>query len=292
MPLNAKVAAEIDRQVSIGKMTTDYAARYKETAADLPDDFQAAFLAGPDYQRSQQTLKTERDAHAQNVAKWKEWETKSQANIDSMAAREAAAQARVRELEALSASGTLTMPDENAVLKEINSLKTSITGMQDNMKAAGFLTKADLEKAGEERDARLLNWFGGYMSDRQKVTDEHMATFGKPLAAKEYDDLVAYASEEQKRLGRTLPLEEAYRSKYGTQLEEIKANKYRAEGEAAATARLGVPGGGSPSGGAPSLDQGPLGIRMREWAGKDLTPGDGDLQTAKAKAVELLRGTV
>ncbi len=281
MPLNAKVAAEIDRQVSVGKMQADYAAKLKETFNDAPDEFQASFLAGPDYQRNQQALKADKDAFEAQKTEWKTWKSTADEEYAGM-------QTRVNELQAKLDAGGNTQQGAIDLKKEIDNIKA---GLLSEIKAQGFVTKSEYEKELARTKSEGVGLMASVLEDQRKVESQFQKDFGKPFDPAMHTELVTIANEAAAKKGAYVPLEEAYRMKFGDDVKKLEQERWKAEGRKERDdeyARNSVPGAGG-NGMSPGSQAGPLQQRMQQLQGKDFTQTDGDLQAAKASAVELLR---
>lgn len=282
MPLNAKVAAEIDRQVSTGKMPADYAAKLKETFNDAPDEFQSSFLAGPDYQRNQQALKADKDAFEGQKTEWKAWRETAGTEYE-------AAQAKIAELQAKIDAGGGTPGANFDFKKEIDNIKA---GILTEIKNQGFVTKSEYEKELDKTKREGVGLMGAVLDDQRKIESRYVKDFGKPFDPAYHNELVALANKTATEKGMYVPLEEAYNLKFGEDVKKLEQERWKAEGFKEAEAKFArefVPGGGGNgmTGGNPEM--GPLRERMKQLEGKDFTQTGGDLQTAKASAVEALR---
>lgn len=281
MALNAKLKAHFEGQIAAGKMSKDYGDRLIATLEDAPADIQNGWLANEDYNRQM-------NEHKDNVAKWKKWEADSQATLDRTAAEAAANQARVAELEAKIASGDLTMGDQNVVAQQIKDLKAS---MESKFSTAGFITKEDLQKEIEKAQTGVLNFMGNFQSQQRSIDERNIQAFGKPMSRTEHDELITFASEKAKALGRNVELEEAYELKNGAAIREKEIDSRVQAKLKDELTRLNIPGagGGPGGGGSEGADRGPLQELLAKAQGKDGLPADGGLQEAKAKAADLLR---
>ncbi len=279
MPLNAKVAAEIDRQVSTGVMTQDYAAQLKGTLENAHDSFQAGFLAGPDYQRNQQRLKAEQDAFESQKTEWKTWKaTADQEYNDALA--------KAADLQAKLDAGGGTVPQQVDLQKQIDQAIAAA------VKAQGFVTKSEYEKELEQTKRDGLGLMGNVIDQQRRIESQYMKDFNKPFDPLGHSELVTLANELATKEGRYVPLEDAYKAKYGEDIEKQKQERWMLEGEKRAEekyAREHVPGAGGNGMAGGGSQAGPLMQRMQQLQGKDFTSTDGDLQSAKASAVEALR---
>ncbi len=282
MPLNAKVAAEIDRQVTAGTMTTDYAAQLKGTFANAPDEFQAGFLAGPDYNRNSQALKAERDAFEDTKTQWKTWKSTADEEYANM-------QAKVTELETKLSAGGGTNTQNVDWKKELDTLKVSLI---NDFKAQGFVTKSEYEKELAKAKQEGVGMMGDILDQQRKIESQYNKDFGKQFDPMLHNELVTIANETAAKQGRYVPLEDAYKIKFGEDVKKLEQERWMAEGKKQAAeefARNNVPGGGGGNGMPGGAQMGPLQIRLAQTQGKDFTSTDGDLQSAKASAVEALR---
>lgn len=287
MALNAKVQAEIDRQVAAGKMDSGYADTLKKTLDTAPDEFQASFLAGPDYQRNQQALQRERTEFETTKKGWVEWEAKAKPIFEAQTTENASLKAKVADLEAKVAAGGMNMNDENAVLKEINGLKETIKTLTANQ----FMTPQQVQELVDKKAREAVGFMGDFSSMQRRIDAQHFEVFGKHLTPAQHDELITFSNEHLQKTGRNIGIDEAYKMKFEAEIKDVEKKKWIEEGDRNATARLSAPGSGQGGGGGmPPMDKGPLQIRMEELKGKELAPGDGDLLTAKAAAANALRG--
>jgi len=281
MPLNAKLKAHIDEQVAAGKMTKEYGEQLSKSLGDLPDDFQGGWLRQSDYDR----LMNEGKSKLETADKWITWEKEARPRHEQMQKDLTAKEVEIADLKAKVASGVFTPREEDAMAKEIGELKTTIVGLQGEMKktieGSGFIKQTDLDNAY----SRLAGFMGEQVLTLQDLNRQHRATFDKELSKADSEALFTFANDKTKELGHPISLEQAYKMKYEADYQKVWEEKKTAEITKDVQSRLNTP---VPGGGAPP-EKGPLQIRMEQTTGKDLVPGNDSLVEAKAKAAAALR---
>lgn len=218
---------------------------------------------------------------------WQKWHTDEakpaferaqeiEANFDKeISARDT----KIQELTDRFASGELDQDQENAVIKEVTTLREQITTLQQSFKDAGYVDKPAMEKALRDESKIFAENFGEVLLSLDDLNDKHQETFGKRLDRRE---LLKFAQEQGIQ-----DLNDAYSKMTSKEEREVWEKDIREDERKKVVSHQGHPsdGNGSP----PSALQGHLQQRIEANKRSDGLPEDAGIKEATAAAAAELR---
>lgn len=289
MPINPKLKEQLEK----AQMDEAYRTKLIQTLEDAPADVQNLWMTREDYTRQVNAFKTEQT----------EWKTKadkfysdSNAAIDSWKsevkkAQDAvtAANARIAELE--SGSGFRTPGQDDAALKEIAGLKTLITQLEAKLPQNVVTTEVLNNELGKAYQS-AVGFLGEQNIKLRAIEKRHESVFGaNTFGEKETEELIVFANEQSQKEGRRVSLDDAYKMKYGTDLQKRHDEEVARKAVEADRSTRQVPVGSGPAGPGVS-EKGPLQIRLEELSNRDSGAKDGggyrDWKEAAAAAADEL----
>jgi hypothetical protein len=255
MPINPKLKAIIEADK---EMSPEYKTKLIETMEDATPAFQNNWMAQDDYTRKTNEYKAKMDDfYSKSTAAVESYKTEAQTAKDALDA----AKARVAELEN---AGTIPqVPGANdAFMKEVNGLKTLITGLES--KLGNVVTEDKLNSAYQS----AVEFIGGTMFEVEEIAARHQEMFGKRYTMADRQALVDFANKQSKEVGHRIKLTDAYDIQMKEEVKKVERAKIEKEVEERYKTNNQVPGGSEGAAGGSPIERGPAQIRLEQEANR------------------------
>lgn len=230
-------------------------------------------------------FKTDQDSFNATKQGWQKWHTdEAKPAYDRAQAIEAkydkevgARDARIKELTERFAGGELDEEQENAIVKEVTTLRTEISKLQTAIKDGGFITQAEMEAQLQKKSTEFADSFGDVLLNLDDIADSHQKTFGKRLDRRE---LLKFAQEKGIQ-----NLDDAYAKMTHDEANDVREKEIREDERKKIMSQQGHPTDGN--GYAPPT-LGHLQARVQKGKHDDGLPEDATVtEAAQAAAAEL-----
>lgn len=249
------------------------------------------WLRQSDYDKNFNTLKedkaafkTDQDEFATTKQGWQKWHSDEakpayaraqviEANYDKeIGARDA----KIKQLTEKFGASELDEDQENSIVKEVTTLRTEISQLQQSIKEGGYITQEEMDKQLQKKSTEFADSFGGVILSLEDIADAHQKTFGKRLDRRE---LLKFAQEKGIQ-----DLDDAYSKMTHDEASEVREKEIRADERKNIMSQRGHPTDGN--GYQPTL--GHLQARVQKGKHDDGLPEDATVtEAAQAAAAEL-----
>ncbi len=253
MPINPKLKAQLEADKT---MTDEYRTSLIATLEDAPPSVQNYWMSQDDYTRKTNEYKKQMDKfYADSTVAVEAYKTEAQKAQEASAA----AAARIAELEAAGTSAVPKVPGQDeAIAKELSGLKTLITDLDS--KFGAVVTKEQLEQVYQQ----AVGFIGEQILDLNEISAQHQERFGKRFTKTEQGELVTFANQKATELKHPVSLDEAYKMKFGTELDKLKEQEIERRVEEKLKTAHTIPGGLDGAAGGSPVERGPAQIRIEQ----------------------------
>ena len=232
------------------------------------------------------TFKTDQDAFNATKEGWQKWhKDEAKPAFERAQAIEAkydkdigARDARIKELTERFAGGELDEDQENAIVKEVTTLRTEISQLQTAIKDGGYISQKEMEAQLQKKSTEFADSFGEVILTLDDIADAHQKTFDKRLDRRA---LLKFAQEKGIQ-----NLDDAYSKMTHDEASEVREKEIREDERKKIMSQQGHPTDGN---GYTQPTLGHLQQRVQKGKHDDGLPEDASLAEATAAAAAELR---
>ena len=230
-------------------------------------------------------LKADQDAFNTTKQGWQEWHSDEakpayeraqaiEANYDKeIGARDA----KIKQLTERFSTGDLDEEQENSIVREVTTLRTEISQLQQSIKDGGFITQTEMEAQLQKKSTEFADSFGDVILTLDDIADAHQKTFGKRLDRR---GLLKFAQEKGIQ-----NLDDAYSIMTHDEASEVREKEIREDERKLIMSQKGHPTDGN---GYATPTLGHLQARVQKGKHDDGLPEDATVtEAAQAAAAEL-----
>lgn len=230
-------------------------------------------------------FKTDQDTFNTTKQSWQKWHSDEakpayeraqaiEANYDKeIGARDA----KIKSLSERFAGGELDDDQENAIVKEVTTLRTEISQLQAAIKDGGYISQQEMEAQLQKKSTEFADSFGEVILTLDDIADAHQKTFDKRLDRRA---LLKFAQEKGIQ-----NLDDAYSKMTHDEASEVREKEIREDERKKIISQQGHPTDGN---GYVQPTVGHLQHRVQKGKHGDGLPEDATVtEAAQAAAAEL-----
>jgi hypothetical protein len=258
----------VEAALTSAKMTDEYRKIMRDVLEANPD-LQGGWLRQSDYDRSMNALKSDKARNDQ-------WFKDSNEKYVQMETQVASLAAEKSDLEFKIQSGHYSPEQENLLLKELKTVKDTLSGLDGR-----FVGTETLQDTLRTEAQGVVSFLSASIFDIVDIAEEYRNEFGKSFTKEDRQGLIDYCEGENKK-GNPVNLQQAYKMKYAADIDKHKEDRIRQEVIKEERTRNNMPISGEPA---------PIGHLQMKFQGKtsDNLPVDASMDAVQAAAAASLR---